>query len=466
MGINNKEAESFYRAIVESSDDAIITKTLDGVITSWNTGAEKIYGYNSKEVLGRSIQILQPEEKPDDIFNIMNTLRAGKAIDHYETLRKTKDGTIISISLTISPIKNQAGQLIGASAIGRDITERVRFREQLRLANEQIRLAYDRLNLALDAAHLGSWDLNLKSKQLACNPQFEKILSLPTTDVHDFDSFLNRVNKQDRDRVEEELKAALDGGPEFSSEFRIDSEEGIRWIAARGRFIYNEQQTAHRMIGILFDITQDKHVQELISSQLNEKEFLLREIHHRIKNNLQVIASLLSLQSAQAPIEIRRALQEAQNRILSIALIHEKLYSTENLAAIDFKEYIKDLVKILHSTFAHGTNHIRVSVECSGIDVDIDKAVPCGLILNELLSNSFKHAFPGNGRGNVKINVSAPNKKVQMVVEDDGVGIKDDIDISNSQGTLGLKLVNLLVNQLHGTIKLDRSTGTRFEISF
>ncbi len=218
----------------------------------------------------------------------------------------------------------------------------------------------------------------------------------------------------------------------------------------------------------IYAIAINRHRAEVrIKQSLYEKEVLLREIHHRVKNNMQIISSLLSLQSRSMHEEKYKGLfVESQNRIMSMALIHEKLYQSNDLEKIDFKEYINDLVRSLFQSYeVYGS--IEPRIEVKDISLGIDYAIPCGLIVNELVTNSIKHAFPDGKKGEIFINFrSQDGGYIQFDVSDNGVGIPGDLDIDKT-ATLGLHLVILLAkNQLNGEIDLDRSSGTRFIVKF
>ncbi len=218
---------------------------------------------------------------------------------------------------------------------------------------------------------------------------------------------------------------------------------------------------------VLRDITDRKRTEEKIKSSLKEKEVLLQEVHHRVKNNLQIISSLLSLQSAH--IKDRRDLEmlkESQNRIRTMALIHEKLYQSEDLANIDFHEYIEALVDALFRSYGVSTDTVTPAIEVGAVSLGVDTAIPCGLILNELVSNSLKHAFPGGRKGEIRITLRPLNGSIELMVRDNGVGIPDRIDFRTTD-SLGLHLVTILAeDQLNGKITLTRDGGTTFTITF
>lgn len=205
-----------------------------------------------------------------------------------------------------------------------------------------------------------------------------------------------------------------------------------------------------------------------IKHSLFEKEILLKEIHHRVKNNLQIISSLLNLQSWRiADADTVTLFEESKQRILAMALVHEKLYSSEDLSRIDFSSYVKVLVSELEELFQDIAAKIDCEVEIEpGITLDIDCAIPCGLIVNELVSNAFKHAFKLSASGTICVCMTKNDHgKIKLIVADDGSGFPADFDLSNSKN-MGLEIVSILVKQLNGDINFISEIGTRIEISF
>jgi len=215
------------------------------------------------------------------------------------------------------------------------------------------------------------------------------------------------------------------------------------------------------------DITERKRAEEQIRASLREKEVLLKEIHHRVKNNLQVISSLLKLQSQyvqdKGDVEI---FKESQNRIKSMALVHEKLYQSKDLASINFHEYASLLVNGLFRSYGVNADRIALKMNVDDIMLGVDVAIPCGLIINELISNSLKYAFPDDKEGEIEITLRTLDEgAMELTVADNGIGMPGDINLRNSE-SLGLKLVTILTNQIDGQIELDRSEGTKFRIDF
>jgi PAS domain S-box-containing protein len=225
-------------------------------------------------------------------------------------------------------------------------------------------------------------------------------------------------------------------------------------------------------IAIIRDISERKKAEERIKASLKEKEVLLKEIHHRVKNNMQIISSLLNLQANNVNDKDYTAmLNESHNRIKSMSLVHEKLYQSEDLSSIDFYDYIKSLVNGLFEFYSINTNRISLSLDIQGTAIDVDTAIPCGLIINELVSNSLKHAFPDDRQGNIKISFHKNEldgaTEYEMITSDDGVGMPESLDIRQTD-TLGLQLVTTLVEiQLQSKIELSRGQdGTQFLIRF
>ena len=216
------------------------------------------------------------------------------------------------------------------------------------------------------------------------------------------------------------------------------------------------------------DITERKRAEEQIQASLREKEILLKEVHHRVKNNLQVISSLINLQvrGIKKNKYALEMLRESQNRIRTIALIHEKLYQSRDLVRIDFAEYIRILTNDLFSSYGVKSDAITLKINVSNVFLDLDTAIPCGLIINELVSNSLRHAFSEDMKGEIRIDLyTDKDNKFNLIVRDNGVGFPKDLNFRSTK-TLGLQLINTLTNQLGGAIELDTSSGTTFKITF
>ncbi len=240
-----------------------------------------------------------------------------------------------------------------------------------------------------------------------------------------------------------------------------------RFFEIHGYPVFNEEGNVVKLIEYTLDITDRKAAEEKMKASLLEKEVLLREIHHRVKNNMQVISSLLRLQSRYSEDKkIKIMFQESQNRIESMAMIHEKLYQSNNLVQIDMREYIKDLTTNIFQSYEVNTSRITLNLDIEAVAIGIDTAIPCGLIVNELVSNSLKHAFPDNKQGEVNVIISKYDNKYKFIISDNGIGISEDVDFEKNK-SLGLILVKTLSEkQLKGNIELYRDKGSKFLVTF
>ena len=229
--------------------------------------------------------------------------------------------------------------------------------------------------------------------------------------------------------------------------------------------MYYAYITKKRMTtNLLMEIEERTKIEEQLKLSLKEKNVMLKEIHHRVKNNMQIISSLLSLQSRH--IKDEESLQifnDSQDRIRSMALVHEKLYQSSDFSSIDFSEYVHDLVNSIHHP---KLINIKTDIDVENIVIDINKAIPCGLIINELITNAFKHAFPNGQNGKITITMNQHDKNSYiLIISDNGIGLQENLDFKKTE-SLGLQLVTGLVRQLQGNIDVDRTTGTKFTIIF
>ena len=345
-----------------------------------------------------------------------------------------------------------------------EIAERRRVEEELRHSEE-------RWQLVVKGNNEGIWDLNLKTNKVFRSARYKEILGYADheLEVDDNNDWANRIHPDD---IEQVMQANLDylghRVPTYAIEYRQRCKDGsYKWLLGRAQAVWDEAGSPVRMVGSTTDISDRKQAEDRIKASLQEKETLLKEIHHRVKNNLQIISSLLRLQSKK--IREPQALdlfKESQNRVQSMALIHEKLYQSSNLAQIDFQEYIETLVQELFRSYDAYKRSISFEVNVSQVSLSIALAIPCGLIINELVSNSVKYAFPEIIGGHICISLQERyNSQFILTISDNGVSLPDELDFRNTN-SLGLQLVCRLTKQLEGSIELDRRHGTKFKIVF
>ena len=241
---------------------------------------------------------------------------------------------------------------------------------------------------------------------------------------------------------------------------------GQKIMMLNARKIYTETDRSEMILLAIEDITERKKAEELIKRSLAEKDVLMKEINHRVKNNMAVVSSLLRLQSNKVEDEHYKAMfNDSINRINTMASIHEKLCQSEDLSKIIFSDYIKDMVNNIFKSYGL-SSRIKLIVDVEEIILDIDASIPCGLIVNELITNSMKYAFPEGKEGEIRVSLCKNDKdEIELTVGDNGVGMPEGLDFRNAD-SLGLTLVNALVKQLEGKMELNKEKGTKFKITF
>ena len=333
----------YLAAIVESSDDAMIGKDLSGTIQSWNRGAEDIFGYLADEVVGQSIHVLIPPNRFGEEDQIVQRIRRGEKVVHFETVRRRKDGSDFPVSVTISPIRDAHGFIVGASKVLRDISERRRAQEEL-----------------------------------------------------------------------QDAKASL------------------------------EQVVIER------------------TKALAERDLLLREVYHRVKNNLQVVDGMLLMRAVKiTDPEAREAFSELRSRVFALGLVHQQLMESDDLKTFDIEPFLKELLANIMGGAAPAG--IKLKVEACPLVVDLDFAVPLGLLVTEMVTNSLKHAF-SNGEGEIAVTLrSETGERVNLTVADNGQSHAPELEAAPKAGA-GTNIIRKLVTQLSGEMTVRRDGGTTADV--
>lgn len=454
------EAVSELVAIVKSSDDAIVGMTLTGIIQSWNRGAERVYGYRGEEVIGRSISLLCPPNRRDEVPAMLGRIARGEHVRNVETVQRRKKGDRIDVSLTISPVKDSDGCVMGASAIARDVTEKKRIEAALR-DNEA------RFRMMADTAPVMVWMAGPDTHITFVNKRWLEFTGRSVQEEIG-DNWFTGIHPAELERCRKSYLEAFSSEQPFFLEYRLRRHDGeYRWIMDTGVPLFDEDGRFGGYIGTCMDLTERKDMEDQLRRMLKEKESLLREVHHRVKNNLQVISSLLNLQSASIkdPV-VNQLFRECQVRITSIALLHETLHRSNDLSRIKMGDYIRTLTGHLFRSYGVDPNVIMLELNVDDIDFDIDTGLTCGLIIDELVSNCLKHAFVDDSGGKVRIDlVDHVDGTFTLCVSDDGIGIPKD-GVLNNPDSLGLELVTLLAEKLDGSTELRSGAGTEWQIRF
>jgi PAS domain S-box-containing protein len=450
--VRRKEAsERQLASIVESSHDAIVSKDLNGIVKSWNRSAERIFGYSADEMIGRSITTIIPADRQKEEPEILSRLRRGERVDHFETVRQRKDGTLIDISLTISPVKDGHGRIIGASKIARDITHQKRAENAVRDSERRLQ------------------------ELLAAIP-----VAIYTTDAEGTITYFNEaavVLSGHRPKIGIDKWCVSwklfwpDGTP-------LPHEECPMAVALReGQIVRNVEAVAERPdgsrvpfipfptplhdssgklvggINILVDISERKQSE-------THQALLLRELNHRVKNNMQILHVLLnsSLRASRNP-EARVVLEDASRRVGAMAAAQQVLYNTSSGISFKADEFLQSVCRTAQQTFG---KKVKIKIEKAEGILTNDAAAPLALILNELMTNAVKHGLRGQ-EGEIRVGITNNGTAFTLYVEDNGPGFLLE---QTARPSSGLALVQALARQLKGRLEVTNNNGTRCFLHF
>ena len=461
-----EERLRLFESVVVNGHDAVIITTGDPEnpeITYTNSAFTESTGYALEEVLGKTPRILQGAKSDRaQLDKVRQALLHNQPIQ-IELVNYRKDGSEFWVDLNLVPILDNQGSLTHYVALQRDITDR-KWSEKALIAIQE-RLKYLLLSnpSVIYTCH--------PNRNRSCTFVSENITQQLGYEVWQYLKesrfWLDRVHPDDLPNVLDHVSQLFEI-EQLTCEYRFLNQDGsYRWLRDGMKLLRDQQGQPVEIIGSIIDITDRKWAEDQVRASLEEKEVLLKEIHHRVKNNLQVISSLLKLQAGYIKDDrILEVFKESQNRVRAMALIHEKLYQSDDLAKTNFAEYIRSLVTDLFRSYSISSRLIKLNVNVEDVRLSIDTAIPCGLIINELISNSLKYAFSLGQAGEVSIHLFPESEDYYtLIVQDNGSGFPSDLNFRNTK-SLGLQLVCSLTKQLHGTIDLKCQPGAVFKISF
>lgn len=318
------------------------------------------------------------------------------------------------------------------------------------------------------AGEVGAWDWNLDTDEFVVDPTLKRMLGYEPSEIKNtIEDWGRLVHPEDGERVFRAAQDHIEGrSSRYEVAHRMIHKDGtVRWFLARGSVVRDEEGRPIRLAGTDTNITEQKRAEESIRRSLAEKETLLSEVHHRVKNNLQIVSSLLHMQARHLRDERDRLLvRDSQDRIRSMALVHEMLYATAGLEQIDVAAYVRKLAGSLCASYQDVAQQIEVSIHVDDVALSLDTAVHLGLILNELISNSLKHGFPGGTKGRIQVRLERDDDRLHIEVKDDGVGLPDSAELECTP-TLGFQLVKAVTTQLGASVEFETSGGTVVRIS-
>ncbi|CAA9889357.1 hypothetical protein METHB2_10197 [Candidatus Methylobacter favarea] len=459
----NKYLEHRFRQAVESAPYAIVMVNETGAIVAVNSQTETSFGYSRIELFGQPVEILVPERFRSAHFGLRHayfvvpTSRPmGAGRDLYGV---RKDGSEFPVEIGLSLIDSHDETLVLGTIV--DITERKQAMAALKASESDLKEA-QRLS------GLGGWKWDIRSGEHAWSEETYRIYgrdpALPPALYPEVQQYFTPASWEPLAAAVERCMA--EGAP-YECDAEVQRPDGTRrWIVARGEAAFGADRQVITLHGTVQDITERKIANGKLKEALNEKEMLLKEVYHRVKNNLQIVSSLINLQARSVKNkETVDLLKQSADRIKAMSLLHEKLYQSKDLASIDFNAYIHSLVE--HLLFGYGVQagKINMSIRIAKVFLDVDTAIPCGLIINELLTNALKHAFPDDRQGEIGIVFRQEGGEFILVITDNGVGFPAGLNLENS-ASLGLQLVATLTNQLMGRMQVDQAGGSTFTIRF
>jgi len=454
-----RESELLYRTVVENMQDVFYRTDADGKLILASPSAARVFGYPSvQDFLGLDVaQTIY--ENPEDRKATLEEIRKSGRVQNYEVVLKKRDGTRVIASTNSHLYYDEHGRPLGVEGVLYDITDRKKAEEALRENEARFRAVFEQSPDAIS--------LSLRDRFIFANPAYLELFGYGSNEELAGRSFGELIAPQDRPRAGHEFSRWMDAGEgPLSAEMRGLRKNGSLFDAEIHLSAYSLRGEIH-VVGLIRDVSERKRAEERIRAALEEKKALLREIHHRVNNNFQIISSLLNLQMRRVENPaLREMMQESQHRIRSIAGVHEQLYNSGDLTKIDFAGHMQNLVAHLFHAYRIDANRIRPDIALESVLLNIETAIPAGLIATELVANALKHAFPGSRHGILRIGLNRLGPDgFRLVVADDGVGLPADLDIRTTE-SLGLQIVNLLIKQVDGSMRVDRAGGTAFTIEF
>ncbi len=433
----------------------------------WSDETYRIFGLEPQEfasTYGAFLDSVHPDDRAAVDAAYSDSLREAKdtfEIEHRVLRQHT--GEIRYVHEKCIHERDAAGTIVRSIGMVQDITEHKHVQEKLQESEERLRLAHKATNDVV-------WDWDVVTDAQRWNEAgavvfgWTEIVGRPVTAAW----WVERVHPEDLRRVEDGFFAVVNNpqADYWKDEYRFRKADGsYAQVMDRGYVLRNKQGKAIRMIGAMLDITERKQAEERIRDLLQEKELILKEVHHRIKNNMHIIRSLISLQANSTKDRtVTEALNDAVNRMQSMAVLYDKLYRSEDFQDMSIKDYLAPLVREIVSLFPKGET-VKVETSIDDFILDVKTLSSLGIIVNEIITNAMKYAFIGRADGIISIAASKSNNRVKMTISDNGPGIPAGVIAMNSEG-LGLQLVEMLVKQLRGSLIIEREQGTKCIIEF
>jgi len=469
--------------LVDFLPDATMAIDADGLVVVWNKAMEAMTGVPASDMLGKGEYaysvpfcgerrptlvdfVLSGAEIPADRYS--NVIRNGASVRAETYCAALYEGKGAYVQATIAPLSDGEGAPRGAVASIRDISE-------TRHALERLRLDEDRYRSIITVSNTGAWEYHHETGQLWCSPEYFTMLGY---DPAEFDSpdgnyldnaWIDLLHPDDKDRstrlFADYIAAGSPGMYENHSRLRHKDGRWV-WIWARAQTLRDASGKPGRLtVGTHIDETERKAAEESVADLLGQKEILLKETHHRVKNNMSIIQGLLFMQAeAQRDPAARAILNDAAGRAQSMMVLYDRLYRTENYRALGMREFLTPLVAAIVKVFPC-QRPVRATVSAGDFVVSEKRLSSLGILVNELITNSMKYAFDGAHDAWISIVSAKEGRAVTLEYKDNGIGLPDSVTLENSTG-FGMQLIGILAEQIHGSVRIERGEGATFVIEF
>jgi PAS domain S-box-containing protein len=503
-----EESEKKYRGIFENVQDVLYQADNEGNIIDISPSINRYSGFDREKMIGSNISSWY--QHPEDRQELLKQLKEKGEVTYYEVQLKNDLNENFYVSINTHLRHNKKGEIIGVEGSMRDISEQKRTEKEIEyrlklesllmdisknFINKKPEMVDDAINEALqrigefmkvDRSYLFQLTPNgdiLSNTHEWCAPGIKsQIDNLQNLEKPIFDWIMKKLKSNgqihikstqsmaDEAKFERKLLLSKDTQSMTAVALKIHGKimgyVGFDTVKKERKWNKENIDLLIMMGEIFTNLLEKRYTEEDMQKSLKEKEVLLREIHHRVKNNMQIISSLLNLQvNYEEEEKVQQVLKDSQGRIKSMSMVHEKLYQSTSLSEINFGSYLKQLIKDIFFSYGISAEKIMPMLVAEDIYINLDTAIPLGLIVNELITNSIKHAFKGRDNGTLKITFQKIDDELILKVSDDGVGLGPDVDIDSSK-TLGLKLVKNLAIQLDADLEIGRDKGTSFTFKF